>query len=80
MRPDTETDREALRVSLLRLRKEQVTERLADLQTLISVGSRDPEQTDIHDLERQFQVLHLEREQLESEINPSAVLAGQMRR
>ncbi len=80
VRPDTETDREALRVSLLRLRKDQVTERLADLQTLISVGSRDPEQTDIHDLERQFQVLHLEREQLESEINPSAVMAGQKRR
>jgi DNA primase len=78
--PDSEADREALRVSLLRLRKEQVTERLADLQTLISVGSRDPEQTDIHDLERQFQVLHLEREQLESEINPSAVLAGHKRR
>ena len=78
--PDSEADREALRVSLLRLRKEQVTERLADLQTLISVGSRDPEQTDIHDLERQFQVLHLEREQLESEINPSAVMAGHKRR
>ena len=80
VRPDPETDREALRVCLLRLRKEQVQDRLIDLQALISVGSRDPEQTDVHDLERQFQVLHLEREQLEQAINPSAVMAGQTRR
>jgi DNA primase len=80
VRTDTETDREALRVCLLRLRKERVQERLADLQALISVGSREPEQTDTHDLERQFQVLHLEREQLEQAINPSAVMAGQNRR
>jgi hypothetical protein len=44
------------------------------------MGSNDPESTDIHDLERQFQVLHLEREQLEQAINPSAVMAGQKRR
>jgi hypothetical protein len=80
VRPDTETDREALRVCLLRLRKERVQERLADLQSLISIGSSDPDSTDIHDLERQFQVLHLEREQLEQAINPSAMLAGHKRR
>ena len=80
VRPDSEMDREALRVSLLRLRKEQVQERLADLQALISIGSPDPDQIDTHDLERQFQVLHLQREQLEQEINPSAVMAGQKRR
>ncbi len=80
VQPGGATDREALRVCLLRLRKEQVQERLADLQGLISVGSDDPDQTDNHDLERQFQVLHLEREQLEQEINPSAVMAGQKRR
>ena len=72
-------DREALRVCLLRLRKEQVQERLTDLQTLISVGAREGETSDIHDLERQFQVLHLEREQLEQAINPSAALAGERR-
>jgi DNA primase len=80
VRPGGATDREALRVCLLRLRKGQVQERLADLQALISIGSDDPDQTDNHDLERQFQVLHLEREQLEQEINPSAVMAGQKRR
>jgi DNA primase len=79
-RPDTASDREELRICLLRLRKEQVQDRLTDLQALISAGSRDPEQTDINDLERQFQVLHLEREQLEQEINPSAVMAGQRRK
>ena len=80
VRPDPETDRESLRVCLLRLRKEQVQERLVDLQALISDGPDHPDQTDSHDLERQFQVLHLEREQLEQEINPSAVMAGQRRR
>ncbi|HUF07535.1 MAG TPA: DNA primase [Candidatus Binatia bacterium] len=80
VQPGGAMDREALRVCLLRLRKEQVQERLADLQALISIGSDDPDQTDNHDLERQFQVLHLEREQLEQEINPSAVMAGQKRR
>ncbi|HET9851383.1 MAG TPA: DNA primase [Candidatus Limnocylindrales bacterium] len=79
VRPDTETDRAALRVCFLRLRKEQVQERLTDLQTLISVGARDEASTDIHDLERQFQVLHLEREQLEQAINPSAALVGERR-
>ena len=81
VRPDLETDREALRVVLLRLRKERVQERLADLQALISVRSRDGDDgDDIGELERQFQVLHLEREQLEHAINPAAVLAGQRRK
>jgi DNA primase len=80
VRPDLETDREALRVCLLRLRKERVQERLADLQALISVEAHDSDQDDTHELERQFQVLHLEREQLEQAINPSAVMAGQRRK
>jgi DNA primase len=81
VRADPETDREALRVVLLRLRKERVQERLADLQALISVGVRDGgDHYDIGELERQFQVLHLEREQLEQAINPAAVLAGQRRK
>ena len=81
VRADPETDREALGVVLLRLRKERVQERLADLQALISVGAHDGDDgDDIGELERQFQVLHLEREQLEQAINPSAALAGQRRR
>ena len=81
VRADLETDREALRVVLLRLRKERVQERLADLQALISVSGRDDnDPEDIGELERQFQVLHLEREQLEQAINPAAVLAGQRRK
>jgi len=83
VRADLETDREALRVVLLRLRKERVQERLADLQALISVSGRDDNDHDkeeIGELERQFQVLHLEREQLEQAINPAAVLAGQRRK
>ena len=81
VRADLETDREALRVVLLRLRKERVQERLTDLQELISVGGRDDnDNEDIGELERQFQVLHLEREQLEQAINPAAVLAGQRRK
>jgi DNA primase len=77
VRADPEIDRAALRVVRLRLRKERVQERLSDLQALISVGARDD---NIDELERQFQVLHLEREQLEQEINPAAALAGQRRK
>jgi DNA primase len=81
IRADLETDRDALRDVLLRLRKERVQERLADLQALISVGSQDGDDNDgIGDLERQFQILHLEREQLEQAINPAAALAGQRRK
>ena len=76
---DLDTDREALRVCLLRLRKELVSERLADLQTLISVGAQDPDRSAFTELERQFQVLHLEREQLEQAIKPSAMVAGERR-
>ena len=54
-------------------------ERLSDLQALISVGAQDGDESGVHDLERQFQVLHLEREQLEQAINPSAIAAGQRR-
>jgi DNA primase len=76
---DLDIDREALRVCLLRLRKELVQERLADLQALISVGAQDPDRSAFQQLERQFQVLHLEREQLEQAIKPSAVVAGERR-
>ena len=80
VRGSLETDREELRVCLLRLRKQRVVERLADLQSLISVGSQESDDENIHELERQFQVLHLEREELEQAINPSAATAGQRRR
>jgi DNA primase len=76
---DLDIDREALRVCLLRLRKEMVQERLADLQALISVGAQEQERAEFQDLERQFQVLHLEREQLEQAIKPSAMTAGERR-
>jgi DNA primase len=79
LRPELDIDRESLRICLLRLRKEQVQERLADLQALISVGAQDPDRSAFQDLERQFQVLHLEREQLEQAIKPSAALAGERR-
>ena len=76
---DLESDREELRVCLLRLRKQRVEERLADLQSLISVGSQDDDDNEHPELERQFQVLHTRREQLEQAIKPSAVTAGQRR-
>ena len=76
---DVTTDREALRVILLRLRKERVQERLSDLQALIAAGPTESDGDGTADLERQFQALHLEREQLEQAINPSAALAGTRR-
>ena len=74
-RPDAETDREALRVCLLRLRVEATTHRLADLEALIR-ASGDDDSTDIRHLERQFQELTREREQLLRAIKGPAEVAG----
>jgi len=74
--PHIETDRESLRISLLRLRVEGATDRLTDLQALIRASSEDNESTDIRDLERQFQELTREREQLLRAIREPAEVAG----
>ena len=76
-RPDSETDREALRVSLLRLRVGQVEEQLRDLQALIQDARDDREATEVERLERRIHQLHREREQLKHEIDPPAVAAGE---
>lgn len=78
-RPDLETDREALRVCLLRLRVETVEARLDDLQALIRAAAEDGASTDIRELERQFQELTREREQLVRAIRGPAVSAGARR-
>ena len=79
MRPDLETDREALRVCLLRLRIGEAESRLSDLQALIRASAEDEETTDIRVLEQQFQALTREREQLMREIRGPAVGAGERR-
>jgi hypothetical protein len=79
MRPDLETDREALRVSLLRLRIGETESRMSDLQALIHASAEDEETTDIRVLEQQFQALTREREQLMRETRGPAVGAGDRR-
>jgi DNA primase len=79
IRPDTATDREALRVCLLRLRVRAAEERLSDLQSLIRDSADDTDSTDIRDLEQQFQVLTREREQLMRAMREPAVAAGERR-
>jgi DNA primase len=79
IRPDTETDREALRITLLRLRVSQTEGRLSDLQALIRASDDDTESTDIRELERQFQELTREREQLMREMRGPAMVAGNRR-
>ena len=64
--PTSEPIGEALRLVLLRLRKERVQERLADLRRSSAlVGLTTTTTKTSGDLERPVQVLHLEREQLE---------------
>ena len=79
VRPDSETDREALRVTLLRLRVADVEARLSDLQALIRATAEDDDTNDIRGLERQFQELTREREQLMSQMRGPAVGAGERR-
>ena len=79
VRPDLETDREALRVCLLRLRIGEAEARLSDLQALIRASAEDGEATDIRVLEQQFQALTREREQLMRATRGPAVGAGERR-
>ncbi|MCA1570424.1 MAG: DNA primase [Chloroflexi bacterium] len=78
-RPDTTSDREDLRVCLVRLRIAGVNERLADLETLIRAASDDGASDDIHELERTVHQLHQERGQLEQAMNARAMVAGERR-
>ena len=79
LRPDLETDREALRVCLLRLRVTETEGRMSDLQALIRASGEDDDTTDIRSLEQQFQELTREREQLVRAIRGPAVGAGERR-
>ena len=79
LRPDAETDREALRVCLLRLRVTDAEGRMSDLQELIRASAEDDQTTDIRSLEQQFQELTREREQLVRAIRGPAVGAGERR-
>ncbi len=79
MRPDLETDRESFRVCLLRLRVEHTTERLSDMEALIRASAEDGSSDDIRDLERQFQELTQEREQLVRMMRGPAMVAGERR-
>jgi DNA primase len=77
--PDTETDREALRVSLLRLRVREVEDQLRDLQALMQDQRTERESDDIERLERRIHDLHATREQLKHQIDPPAVPVGNRR-
>jgi DNA primase len=76
VRADIETDREALRVCLLRMEVERATERLTDLQALIRATAEDGDTADMRELEQQFQELTREREQLRRSISEPATVAG----
>ncbi len=80
-RPDTETDREALRITILRLRVQATEDRLSDLGSLIRASADEAPDgdDDIRDLERQFQELTREREQLVRAMRGPAVAAGERR-
>ena len=78
-RPGSATDREELRICMIRLRIERTEERLDDLQALIRAASDDDTSTDIRDLERRFQELTREREGLMSDMRGPAVMAGERR-
>jgi DNA primase len=71
-----ETDRESLRICLLRLRVERIEERLADLAMLIRAASDENDDTALRDTERQFQELTRERERLVTTIRTPALVAA----
>lgn len=77
-RPDASTDREDLRVCLVRLRIARINEQLADLEALIRAASDDGATDDVGELERTVHQLHEARRQHEEEMNPPA-LVGERR-
>jgi DNA primase len=79
VRPDTETDREALRICLLRLRVRDAEDRLSDLRALIRAGADEGNDDEIRGLEQQFQELTREREQLVRAVRGPATVAGERR-
>ncbi|MGI8658230.1 MAG: DNA primase [Candidatus Limnocylindria bacterium] len=78
-RPDTTSDREELRVCLVRLRIQRLEEQLDDLQALIRAASDDDASIEVRALEHRFQELTREREQLVRTINRPAEMAGARR-
>ena len=79
VRPDAETDREALRICFLRLRVRDTEDRLSDLRALIRADADDGSNDEIRTLERQFQELTREREQLVRAMRGPAAVAGERR-
>jgi DNA primase len=80
VRPDAGSDREALRVCLLRLRVSEAEARMSDLQALIRASADESDDTpDIRVLELKFQALTREREQLMRSIRGPALAAGERR-
>ena len=78
-RPDSTSDREELRVCLVRMRIQRAEEQLDDLQALIHAAADDETSTDILELEQRFQGLTREREQLVREMKEPAMAAGERR-
>ena len=78
-RPDSTSDREELRVCLVRLRVQRAEEQLDDLQALIRAAAEDETSNDIRELEERFQGLTREREQLVREMKEPAMAAGERR-
>lgn len=78
-RPDSTSDREELRVCLVRLRIQRAEEQLDDLQALIRAAADDETSHDIRELEQRFQALTREREQLVREMKEPAMVAGERR-
>ena len=78
-RPDSTSDREELRICLVRLRIQRAEEQMDDLQALIRAAADDETSHDIRELEQRFQALTREREQLVREMKEPAMVAGARR-
>ena len=78
-RPDSTSDREELRICLVRLHIQRAEEQLDDLQALIRAAADDETSHDIRELEQRFQGLTREREQLVREMKEPAMAVGERR-
>jgi DNA primase len=75
-RPDTETDREVLRIVRIRARLQQVKDQHRDLEDMLRHAQEHGSDDEIREIQTQMNQLRTQRNSLEEELEPSAEVAG----
>jgi DNA primase len=75
-RPDTETDREVLRIVRIRARLQQVKDQHRDLEDMLRYAQEHGSDDELRAIQTQMNQLRTQRNSLEEELEPSVEVAG----